>query len=73
MKKLTPLRAIRKKCLDCCCGKITEVRLCEVKTCALHAYRMGHRPKDDKSITEDEKISKTRATWGFLSTERKIR
>lgn len=56
VKKLTPIKAIRKKCLDCCCGQAQEVRLCDVKTCALHAYRMGHRPKDDKSITVDEKI-----------------
>ena len=57
MKRLTPIKAIRKKCLDCCCGQAQEVRLCDVKkTCALHAYRMGHRPKDDKSITSDEKI-----------------
>lgn len=65
MKKLTPLKAIRKKCLDCCCGQAQEVRLCDVKTCTLHPYRMGKRPKDDKSITDDEKIEKTEATKGF--------
>lgn len=54
MKRLTPIKAIRKKCLDCCCGQAREVRLCDVKTCALHAYRMGHRPKDDKNIIEDK-------------------
>lgn len=69
MKKLTPMKAIRKKCLDCCCGQATEVRLCTVKNCALYPYRMGHRPKDDKSITDDEKIEKTEATKGFLSKE----
>ena len=67
MKKLTPLKAIRKKCLDCCCGQAQEVRLCNVKACTLHPYRMGKRPKDDKSITDGEKIENTGATKGFLS------
>ncbi len=52
MAKLTPIRAIRKKCLDCCCGQQAEVRSCMIKTCALYPYRMGHRPKDEESITE---------------------
>lgn len=40
-----PLRAIRLKCLDCCCGQIVEIRECMVKTCALYPYRMGRYPK----------------------------
>lgn len=43
---LTPIKAIRAKCLDCCCGQAIEVRLCPVTDCTLHPYRMGHRPKD---------------------------
>ncbi len=45
-KKLTPMRAIRAKCLDCCCWQPSEVRLCTTKQCPLYSYRMGHRPKD---------------------------
>lgn len=52
MSKLTPMKAIRKKCLDCCCGQKLEVKLCTCKTCPLHAYRMGKRPQEDK-ITLD--------------------
>lgn len=44
---LTPVKAIRAKCLDCCCDSQTEVRLCENTKCALHHYRIGHRPKND--------------------------
>lgn len=47
MKKLTPMRAIRAKCLDCCCGNPVEVRLCAIDSCSLWAYRSGHRPKDE--------------------------
>lgn len=44
-KILTPLKAIRAKCLDCCCWQPTEVRLCPVKDCPLYPYRMGHNPR----------------------------
>ena len=42
---MTPLKAIRQKCLDCCMGSAQEVRLCPVRDCALHQYRLGHNPK----------------------------
>ena len=44
--KLTPMRAIRAKCLDCTCNQVKEVRECCDKDCALRSYRMGHRPKE---------------------------
>lgn len=59
MAKLTPMRAIRAKCLDCCCGQVVEVRLCAAENCPLWEYRMGHRPKEDKQVEEDEKIEKS--------------
>ena len=40
----TPIKTIRKKCLDCCNGKVKEVRLCQVVECALYPYRFGRRP-----------------------------
>ena len=48
MERLTPIRAIRKKYLDCCAGQTAEVRACTLKTCALHPYRMGRRPKGEE-------------------------
>lgn len=42
---LTPIEAIRKKCLDCCCGQRKEVRLCVIKKCPLYPYRMGTQTK----------------------------
>lgn len=41
---MTPLKAIRAKCLDCCCYQINEVRLCPCLKCPLHPYRSGHNP-----------------------------
>ncbi|SVE37340.1 uncharacterized protein METZ01_LOCUS490194 [marine metagenome] len=40
----TPIKAMRAKCLDCCCGSPKEVRLCPVIECALYPYRFGRRP-----------------------------
>ena len=42
---LTPIKSIRAKCLDCCCGAPSDVRLCSAKSYPLYPYRMGHRPK----------------------------
>ena len=41
---LTPMKAIRAKCLDCCAGSQAEVRLCPMPDCPLWPYRKGHRP-----------------------------
>ena len=49
---LTPIKAIRAKCLDCCCGQKQEVRLCPITDCTLHPYRMGHRPKSEQENAE---------------------
>ena len=40
----TPVKAIRKKCLDCCCGSHKEVNECTVIKCAIYPYRFGRRP-----------------------------
>lgn len=41
---LSPLKAIRAKCIDCCCGNQQEVRLCPAEDCPVWPYRMGHNP-----------------------------
>lgn len=41
-KRLTRAQAIRAKCLDCMCFQSVEVRNCDVDTCPLWPYRMGH-------------------------------
>lgn len=50
MKISTPIKAIRKKCLDCTCGQVKEIRDCPIINCALYPYRMGRRP--DKSTLD---------------------
>ena len=58
MKKLTPIKAIRVKCVDCSGGSYTEVTLCTVTRCPLYPYRTGHRPKAEHFPTEEDKEEK---------------
>lgn len=57
MAKLTPMKAIRKKCIDCCCGSKQEVKLCSCENCPLFLLRTGYRPLDDKVATDTKKMS----------------
>ena len=46
-ERLTRAKAIRLKCLDCCCGQRAEIRSCEIKTCPLWRFRMGKEERDE--------------------------
>lgn len=45
MESLTPMKAIRAKCLDCSSGSSNEVKLCPIKNCPLYIFRFGKNPK----------------------------
>ncbi len=58
MKHLTPIKAIRAKCLDCCGGSSKEVRDCTAgDSCPLFPYRTGHRPANRKGQVNTERNS----------------
>lgn len=46
------MKAIRGKCVDCCCGDTSEVRKCTVVGCPLWPLRMGSVPKGFKLARE---------------------
>ncbi len=48
---LTPVRAIRLRCLDCSCHQVKEVRDCDIETCPLYEYRMGKRQGIKSGLT----------------------
>lgn len=51
MKYKTPLKAIRAKCIDCCCGSRKEVEACELSKCPLYEFRLGmYNPSISESI-----------------------
>jgi len=56
---LRPLRAMREKCLDCCCGQHGQVRECPCTGCTLWPYRFGKRPggakRTGKPLTDEQK------------------
>ena len=51
-----PVKAIRAKCLDCCCGSSAEVANCTATRCALFPFRFGKNPyRQRREMTEQEK------------------
>ena len=62
MIRLTPIKAIRAKCLDCTGNQPKEVRLCTCLSCPLWGYRMGVRPEHKRALeaNEDARVEKLR-------------
>jgi hypothetical protein len=55
LRVLTPVRAIRAKCLDCTCGSSNEVQLCPVTDCSLYPYRLGKNPNIKREYTDEQR------------------
>lgn len=59
MKEVTPMKAIRQKCLDCSCGQVSEIKECPIKKCPLYSFRMGYKldengnRKKSRTITQE--------------------
>ena len=69
-KRISPLKAIRLKCLDCCCGSSNEVKMCPRTNCPIYPFREGHNPfvaKREYSAEQKEAI-KLRLANSRLST-----
>ena len=53
-----PVKAIRAKCLDCCCGQANEVKLCPCPDCPLYPFRFGKNPyRQKRELTEEQKAA----------------
>lgn len=44
MRGMTPLRAIKLRCLDCCAGDSKMVKVCPCDDCPLYLFRFGKNP-----------------------------
>jgi hypothetical protein len=51
-QQISPLEAIRLKCLDCSCYQPSEIRLCEAVTCPLWPFRAGKHPYTKARLQE---------------------
>ena len=51
---MTPLEAIRAKCLDCAYDA-QEVKLCPSVKCALHPFRFGKNPFIKREMSEEQR------------------
>ena len=45
-----PLKALRARCLDCCCGNAAEVRKCTAVACPSWPFRLGVNPFREKRV-----------------------
>lgn len=55
MERLSRTKAIRMKCLDCCCGQQAEVRKCPATNCPLWRYRMGREENDELKLIREKR------------------
>jgi hypothetical protein len=44
VKRMTPLKAIRVKCVGCMAGNLAEIRRCNIPECSLYQFRFGKNP-----------------------------
>ena len=78
MKEITPMKAIRLKCLYCSCGQLSEVKECSIKNCALYPFRMGYKLDENGNRRKGKPLSeeaKKKATDRLrkLAEERKTK
>ena len=70
-KRVTPLRAIRAKCLDCMCGSASEVSLCPSNGCPLYGFRFGKNP--NIQLSDDERERRSRQARENLAFSQQIK
>ncbi len=56
---MTPMKAIRRNCHECCGYNYAEVAKCEIELCCFYQYRLGFKPdqvgrhaNNDNSVPE---------------------
>ena len=55
-----PVKVLRLKCLDCCCGSSKEVQLCPSLNCPSWPWRFGKNPyRKSRELSDAEKAAVT--------------
>ena len=52
-KMVSPLAAIKRKCLDCSGGNVYEAQNCQCTGCAIYPFRFGRNPYGNE-LSEEE-------------------
>jgi hypothetical protein len=68
---MSPLQAIRARCLDCCAGQANEVAVCPVVECPAWPFRMGTNPW--RKPPSEARREAARRTMTHLNTRRQKR
>ena len=67
-ERITRGKAIRLKCLDCCCGSALEVRRCESTKCPLWRFRMGRETQEENGtgarVSENREAGRAKTQAG---------
>jgi hypothetical protein len=68
-RDMSPMRALRLRCLDCCGGNDAEVRFCTARKCPSWPFRMGASPWRKFKLTDAQrenlkKLAESRAKGG---------
>jgi hypothetical protein len=58
-KRLTPVQAIRAKCIDCSNSQLKEIRTCQIVDCAFYPFRMGKNPNRKRKTEKGVNLPKT--------------
>ena len=66
-----PVKAIRAKCLDCCCDQPEEVKAGPSQDCPLHPFRMGKNPSRVKREMSEEQRQKMSAVLAAAREKQK--
>lgn len=59
-KTLTPVKAIRAKCIECSGGNRSEADRCQIKDCPLYADRHGKNPNRKPRVMTEEQRERMR-------------
>ena len=58
---ISPMQAIRRRCLDCSGQQLAEVKLCEAVTCPLWPFRAGRHPYTRKGLQKADSAERPSA------------
>lgn len=67
LSRMSPLKALRLHCIDCCSGSMHEVKICAFKTCPAWPFRLGTNPWLERRKLTDEQRAAARERVELLN------